>query len=185
MVAVKSPKFKARFKQIEINMAAWEKRFADVMSREIKRAAIVWLNATVLLIIPVWSGASRATFLKLARAVSFPLTITGIQARSGENLRAQGPSVGFQQSEGKLNLDRLKSGIATFTYETSLFHLVFNEYNNANDNPEAGRLFARLKEPGPYNFQKIGQDAFEDYARDAVVLPSPFKSLKFKSLRVG
>ena len=185
MVAFKSPKFTARFKQVEINLSSWEKGLSDALTKGIKKAAIVWLNATVLLVVPIWSGASRATFLKLARAVSFPLTITGIQARSSNNPWAKGPSIGFQQSEGKLNTDRLKDGIATFTYETSLFHLVFNEYNNANENPEAGRLFARLKEPGPYNFQKIGQDAFEDYARSAVALPSPFKSLKFKSLRVG
>ncbi len=177
-------KFKVKFKGFTINEDAWRKRLDTLMSKQIERAATVWLNATVLLAIPVWSGASRATFLKLARAVSFPLTITGIKVTRGDNPRALGPSVGFQQSKGKLDKDP-RRGRFTFTYETSLFHLVFNEFNNANQNPVAGGLFAKLKEPGPYNFQRVGRDAFEDYARTAVELPSPWKKLKFKSIRVG
>ena len=177
-------KFKVRFRGFTVNEEAWRKRLNASMSKEIERAATVWLNATVLLAIPVWSGASRATFLKLARAVSFPLTITGIKATRSDNSRALGPSVGFQQSKGKLEKDP-RRGKFTFTYETSLFHLVFNEFNNANQNPVAGGLFAKLKQPGPYNFQKVGRDAFEDYARTAVELPSPWKKLKFKSIRVG
>jgi len=181
---VKEIKWIANFKSIEIDEEKWKQRLIDRLTKQVKRAAIVWLNATVLLTIPVWSGASRATFLKLARSVSFPLTITGIQARSSENSRALGPSIGFQQSEGKLDLSEASRGIVNFTYGTSLFHLVFNEFQNANQNPIAGRLFARLKEPGPYNFQKIGQDAFEDFVKDAVELPSPWKALKIRAIKV-
>lgn len=182
---VKNVKFKVRYKSPSIDRAKWDKLLIDRLTKVVKKGAIVWLNATVLLAIPVWSGASRATFLKLARSVGFPLTITGIRARSSDNKRALGPSVGFQQSEGSLNLDRAKQGIVTFTYGTSLFHLVFNEFQNANQNPRAGRIFAQLNEPGPYNFQKVGQAAFEDYVQDAFELPSPYRALKFRRLRVG
>lgn len=180
----KDMKFIVRFRAFTINEDDWRKRLDDKLTREIERAATVWLNATVLLAIPVWSGASRATFLRLARAVSFPLTITGIQATRSDNPRALGPRVGFQQSTGKVDKDP-RAGRFTFTYGTNLFHLVFNEFNNANQSPVAGRLFARLKEPGPYNFQKIGRAAFEDYVRTAIELPSPWRKLKFKSLRAG
>lgn len=181
-------KFTVRFQAPTINVKAWTTRMDSVLSKQIERAATVWLNATVLLAIPVWSGASRATFLKLAREVSFPLTITGIKASARGYISAgkAGPRLGFQQSKGELNRGT-QQGVYTFTYGTSLFHLVFNEYNDANANPKAGRLFARLHEPGPYNFQEIGKDAFEDYAKDAVELPSPWRKavLKIKRIRVG
>lgn len=181
----KNAKFIVRYKVPIIDRAKWDKRLADRLTKVVKKGAVVWLNATVLLAVPVWSGASRATFLKLARSVGFPLTITGIRAKSSDNKRALGPSVGFQKSEGKLNVDQVKQGIVSFTYGTSLFHLVFNEFQNANQNPKAGRLFARLSQPGPYNFQKIGKAAFEDYVQDAFELPSPWRSLKFRRIRVG
>jgi len=176
-------KFTARFKTIEIDEAKWEKRLKTRLEKNLKKAAIVWLNATVLLAIPTWSGASRATFLKLARAVGFGLTISGIKATSSDNSRALGPRVGFQQSQGKVS--GYNKGRITFTYGTTLFHLVFNEFNNANQNPTAGRLFSRLNEPGPYNFRRIGQAAFEDFVKDVIELPSPWKALKIRRIRVG
>jgi len=182
-MAVQNPKFKARFKTIEIDYSQWEKRLIAILEKEIKRAAVTWLNATVLLSIPIWSGASRATFSKLARSVGFPLSISPVVSPDGKY--ALGPGVGFAKSDGKLNLDQARSGRVFFTYETSLWHLVYNEYNNANANPKAGRLFYKLKDPGPYNFQQTGADAFEDYARAVLELPSPWRALKFKAIRVG
>ncbi len=179
-------KFKVRFTALSINEQMWRQKLAAMLAKEIKKAATVWLNATVLLVIPVWSGASRATFLKLARAISFPLTIN-IQAPSGFIERAPnrwGPRIGFQRSEGTLDASNAANGLVSFFYSTDLFHLVFNEYNDGNANPVAGRVFARLHNPGPYGFQQIGQAAFEDYAR-LVELPSPWRSLKFTKIRVG
>lgn len=181
-------KFTVRFQAPTISVAKWQARLDTVLGTQIEKAATVWLNATVLLAIPVWSGASRATFLKLAREVSFPLTITGIKSSATGFITAgkAGPRLGFQQSKGEVSRGQ-QAGVYTFTYGTTLFHLVFNEYNDANANPEAGKLFARLHEPGPYNFQEIGKDAFEDYAKDAVELPSPWRRgvLKIKRIRAG
>lgn len=177
-------RFRVRFQAPSIQTGAWLARVDTVLTEQIEKAAVVWLNATVMLAIPVWSGASRATFLKLAREVGFPLTITGISP----NARgfSGGPRLGFQQSTGKVNRGDTQ-GVYTFTYGTTLFHLVFNEFNNANENPRAGRLFSRLIQPGPYNFQEIGKDAFEDYVKDRVELPSPWRKsfLKIKRIRVG
>jgi len=181
-------KFTVRFQVPSIRVNAWTAKLDATLDKQIGKAATVWLNATVLLAIPVWSGASRATFLKLARQVGFPLTITGIKASSNRYSAAgqAGPRLGFQQSRGEVSRGATP-GVFTFTYGTSLFHLVFNEFQDANASPRAGRLFARLKEPGPYNFQEIGKDAFEDYAKDAVELPSPWRKavLKIKRIRVG
>jgi len=177
-------KFTVRFQLPSIDTGAWVARMDTTLSKQIDKAATVWLNATVLLAIPVWSGASRGTFLKLAREINFPLTITGITPSGAA--RGGGPSLGFQQSTGEVTKGS-PTGVYTFTYGTTLFHLIFNEYENANANPEAGRLFSQLKEPGPYNFQQIGQDAFEDYAKSVVELPSPWRKtvLKIKRIRVG
>lgn len=181
-------KFTVRFQSPTIRVSAWSARLDTVMGEQIEKAATVWLNATVMLAIPVWSGASRATFLKLAREVSFPLTITGIKKSAAGFIAAgkAGPRLGFQQSRGEVSKGA-QAGVYTFTYGTTLFHLVFNEFNDANASPEAGKLFARLKEPGPYNFQEIGRDAFEDYSKDNVELPSPWRRgiLKIKRYRAG
>ncbi len=180
-------KVTCRFKGIQINTDTYKRRLDVLLSKHIEKAAATWLNATVLLLIPVWSGASRATFLKLARAVNFPLTITGIRANPdliGNQPDRWGPRAGFQRSQGSVTKDP-SIGLFTFTYGTDLFHLVFNEHNNANSSPAAGKLFSRLLEPGPYNFQEIGADAFRDYGQTQVVMPSPWGALKTTQIRVG
>ncbi len=178
-------KVKINFKGMQLSLTAWQKAADVELTKLIKDSARVWLNATVLSVIPVWSGASRASFLKLARAVSFPLSITGLKATPGQTRGALGPSIGFQQSTGKLVTDA-KKGVYTFAYSTSLFHLVFNEFNNANQSPVAGRLYSRLKQPGPYNFQKLGKAAVEEFFASTIVdLPSPWDHVKLTSIRVG
>lgn len=176
--------FTINFKTIQISLPKFKNNINQVFSKEIERAAIAWLNATVLAVVPIWSGASRATFQKLAREVNFPLTITGIKpsAQGFINAGVAGPRLGFQQSTGKLEKDTSRLRY-TFTYGTSLFHLVFNEFNDANANPEAGRLFARLIQPGPYNFQELGRNAFLDVAR-TVDLPSPWNNLTLESINI-
>jgi len=91
-----------------------------------------------------------------------------------------GPSGGEQASYAKLTK---ANGACILEYGTSLWHLIYNEYNNANLNPEAGRLFARLHRPGPYNFQTIGGEAFQGYAQ-TVELINPWTLLKVSKHRV-
>lgn len=180
-------KVTCRFKGIQISKDTYKRRLDASLSKHLEKAAATWLNATVLLLIPVWSGASRATFLKLAREVGFPLTITGIRANP-DLISSQpdrwGPRAGFQHSQGQVTKDPA-IGLFKFTYGTDLFHLVFNEEQNANASPAAGRLFSRLENPGPYNFQEIGADAFIDYARTQVVVPSPWGAIKTTQIRAG
>lgn len=169
-------------------MPSWMKRLDTRLGEQIEKAAQVWLNATVMSVIPVWAGSSRGTFIKLAQEVNFPLTITGIKSSAGGFIAAgkAGPRIGFQQSKGSVSKGD-KPGLYTFTYGTTLFHLVYNEFNDANQSPQAARLFAQLKEPGPYNFQEIGKDAFEEYAKNNADLPSPWVRgvLRTKQIRVG
>lgn len=179
-------KFKVKLQQANIQMDQYMIRLDKYLTKQLERGAQTWLNATVMLSVPVWSGASRATFLKLARKVNHPLTITGIKknAKKGIARGTDGPRLGFQKSKGEVSMGKTP-GLYTFTYETDLFRLVFNEFNNANDNPVAGRLFSKLITPGPYGFQRIGQDAFEDYAKYVVELPSPWRKTILKITRLN
>lgn len=176
-------KFIVRFQAPTINSQKYATALDTHLSRLIEQAGYAWLNAFVFQLIPVWSGASRATFLKLAREVSFPLTITGISAPS-QFRSTLGPRAGFQQSQGKVSKGQTP-GIYTFRWQTDLFHLVFNELNDANANPVAGRLFARLHRPGPYNFQELGQAAFKSFARDKGTLPNPWNHVTKTSISRG
>lgn len=181
-------KFKVRFTGAQINTARYFGSAVDQrLSTLIEQAGYAWLNAFVLRVIPVWSGASRSTFLKLAREVNFPLTVTGISAPrkliSSDSSR-YGPRAGFQRSSGEVSKDAT-NGVYFFKWETNLFQLVFNEQQDANANPTAGRLFSRLKQPGPYNFRELGRAAFVEFSRDKVTLPSPWPYLKRTSIKRG
>ena len=180
-------KFKVRFLGAQIDLKKYNKVLDVQLGKLIEQAGYAWLNAFVLRVIPVWSGASRSTFLKLAREVNFPLTVTGISAPRdliSSDPSRYGPRAGFQRSKGEVSKGE-KPGVYTFRWETNLFQLVFNELQDANANPVAGRLFSRLKRPGPYNFQELGQAAFHEFSRDKVKLPNPWQSITLTSIRRG
>jgi hypothetical protein len=151
-------------------MTAYKRTLHEQMSEVITRGAFAWLTA-VLAEIPVWSGASHATFLQLSHAVGYSLAIS--------------PTVfsrvpwGRSKGEGEIIADPEK-GKYVFRYETSLEHLIFNEYNNANSTYDPS-VFYRLRRPGPYGFQAIGLAAYLK-AIEGVRLPSP--TIKIKTKRV-
>lgn len=169
----KTLKFSVRFRAPRIDEKAFLRVLDERMGKRIEDAAKAWLNAIVLSVIPIWSGASRATFSKLARAVGQPLSLAGISSNRvliSSSPGRWGPQAGYSNSKGFVTKDNAKY---TFTYQTTLFHLVFNEQFDGNANPIAGRVFSTLKQPGPYNFRTIGQEAFNDYAK-GVRLPNPW-----------
>lgn len=136
--------------------------YLDALRQEMFDAMLLGIYAyldTVTSIVPVWSGASRATFLQLAREVGYPLAAAPI---SGAPNRV---SIGISKSTGKFDneLDDLK---VSFTYETDLPWLVYNEYHNANVTPDA-TLFGKLIQPGPYGLQEAGKEAFEKHLANA------------------
>lgn len=165
---------KANLKTFEIRRAAYlsevNRRFADL----IQQAAHRWLR-TVLMSpngngpIPIWSGASAATFTELAAAVAFPLGI--VPSGSAPNRIA----FGTKHGQGQVNTNPGKT--FSFKYETTLPHLIFNEFNNANQHG------FRLLHPGPYRFQQLGQAEFEAFAKRAQ-MPNPFSFLNVKQIVV-
>jgi len=167
-------KIKATFQVPRFNLASYVAALSEVLSDAIAQAAFEWINAATAEI-PVWSGASHATFLKLANAIDFNLVINS----AGNAPRRV--SYGLQNSEGDLDIDAAK-GRFTFLYQTSLKHLVYNEFNNANIDPDPG-LLSRLINPGPYDFQGEGREAFLRSVR-SVTLPDPSSHIKVSIVRV-
>ncbi len=158
-------KFTGSLVSFEIDMSKYEQRLHEELSEEIARAATLWLKA-VLDEIPVWSGASWATFTKLSRAISATLAI------SVDSDKLNRISYGRQHGDGALVTDR-KNHEYFFEYSTDLRWLVHNEYNTPDSDPN---VWGRLKKPGPYFFQRVGQKVFDTLANE-VRLPSPWKSL--------
>jgi hypothetical protein len=115
---------------------------------------------------PVWSAASRATFAPLASQVEYALGYSPVSDAPNRIDIGIGASPGdngtFQRGE--------TPGVYSFTYSTTLPHLIVNEYHNANNfPPKNGRSF-HLTDPGPYRFQEKGKAAFLKYASE-ITLP--------------
>jgi len=143
-----------------LDVAGYRKALKAHMQEALAQAIVTWL-AAVLEEIPVWSGASRATFIPLASRIQFNIPITPrVIDRRG---------VGIASAGGELEIDEEKGRYA-FEYRTWLPWLVWNEYHNANVDPDPG-LFDKLLKPGPYNFQVKGYEAFKRFSQ-TVDLPA-------------
>lgn len=150
---------KALLRGPEIKLAEYRTALGTVAEEAITEAAFAWVE-TAISFIPVWSGASRATFAALAEDISFQIQIG--TAANAPDREAQGR----QESSGGVNFDRAR-GHFSFSYSTTLDHLIFNENFNANVK-EDPKVFARLLQPGPYNFQEQANARALEVIQDVV-----------------
>lgn len=164
-------RFKRTFALPSINLAAYRKELHRTMSEAVAQATMEWLEA-VLAEIPVWSGASRATFIKLASEINYGVDIAPVAM----DRTAQGVA----QSDGKVVAD-INKGLYTFQYGTTLPWLIWNEYHNANVEPDP-TLFYRVWKEGPYRFQIKGADAFQQFA-ERVRLPKVAPFIKMRRVK--
>jgi hypothetical protein len=167
-------KVTATFRAPRINISAYKKALHDELASAITHGAFEWLGATTA-VIPVWSGASLATFLPLAAEIGFAISINPVPTAPNRF------SLGLTHGEGSLHMDAEK-GTYTFKYATTLSHLIWNEFNNANVFPDP-TLFGKLHDPGPYHFQQKGLNAFKRFAQ-TVRLPGIRSSITVKTIRV-
>jgi hypothetical protein len=172
----------ARFQVPKVNLARFKEALHARLSECLAQAAAIWLQTTATGIVPVWSGASRATFSELAGYVGYVLSFP---------IQSDAPNrIGWGVSEGTgtfmLQTDVAK-GLYQFSYSTTLPHLMINEYYNANlfTNPLTGQPYFHLIHPGPYHFQEAGQEAFRRYASSEIVLPGWDSILDTVRLCVG
>jgi hypothetical protein len=164
-------KFTAQFSIPRIDVLAYRNTVDQHMTQMIAQALMLWLEA-VLAEIPVWSGASRATFVKLASAIGYSLPVAPAAVDSAHGLfnsRIDRTGMGMASGDGGVVTDK-ETGEYTFSYSTTLPWLIWNEYHNANVEPDP-TLFYRVIKEGPYNFQAVGARAFLRFA-DSVDLPA-------------
>ena len=135
-------------------------------------AARDWLTVTSC--VPVWTGASKSTFLRLASYVGYVLTIN-FEAGVTKKVRKELTEVGVSQSEATFTAG---NGVYEFSYSTDLQHLFVNEYHDAN--VEFG---LHLKHPGPYEFQRHGQSSFMR-SLERVVFPDWWKFVSLETKQV-
>lgn len=168
--------FTANFRLPRVDMNGFRQALDETLIRATTEGAKVWLtkvieDSTPRVGMPVWSAASRATFSPLASQVAFALAYSpvpdapsridvGIGASPGDNGT-------FERGE--------KPGIYSFTYSTTLPHLIINEYHNANTlRDKHGTLRFHLTDPGPYHFQEKGKAAFLKHANEVSLPDVPF-----------
>lgn len=162
----KAIKVSGTFRVPKIDKSRWLRETEDQMTDTLREAVVAWITAATAPI-PAWSGASLGTFSKLAASVDFQLNIDPTSRGLEKGL---GAGAGASQSTGRLNIS-VGKGDYGFEYSTTLRHLIFNEFNNANVTPDPA-VFSRLRRPGPYQFQEAGRKAFEEVASRAQ-LPIP------------
>jgi len=166
-------KLTGTFQSPRVDFGKYRQALKKCLADAIAQCAVAWLGATTASI-PVWSGASRATFQRLASQVGFHLDIAVASGAPDQT------DMGLTNSTGSIDVSSADKGLASFKYGTSLAHLIYNEFNNANVSPDP-TLFGKLKRPGPYDFQTKGVLALRNALRD---LQLPRVSITIKTIKV-
>lgn len=144
-------KFKANFQLPFFDKRLFIQRLDAQLTDLLVESAQQWL-AEATGRVPVWSGAARSTFQELASQVDFAITVSPVS--TAPDRRALGESEGF----GDLQIDR-KRGYYSFTYSTTLEHLIENETTTSSNK--------NLKTPTPYKFREAALRAWEQVAEQA------------------
>jgi hypothetical protein len=166
-------RFTTEFYAIDIDMAAYRRAMLDALRKLNEQAGQAWLRTAVdQTPIPTWSGASRATFQKLAAELGTSVPI-GPQ-RSKKNRQ----SLGRETSTGSgVVVDKDFVG---FIYETNLRYLAYNEYNLATAGPPP-QPFSNNVRFTPYNFQSRAMASWLKVAKTAK-LPNPYRYIKKRKI---
>ena len=154
-------KFTAKFNVPKLDLQGYKQAAHRFFCWQLAQAARAWLYSTADTL-PVYGGASKATFGPLASYAEHTLEISPV----GPNT----VSIGAMNGTAEFKTD--PNGKYQFTYYTTLPHLIINEYNNANTflNPKTNRPYFHLRNPGPYHFQDKGKAAFLR-SMEAFVMP--------------
>ncbi len=149
-------------KALKVNLAKYKSALHERLSEALAESCRVWLTTVVKestsVGLPIWSGASIATFSPLASHIAYALALSPVADAPNRIALGVGHGTGLFEPGTK------KRGLYTFTYQTTLPHLLINEYNDAT------QWGFNLKHPGPYGFQIKAEEAFKKFARD-VTLP--------------
>ena len=161
----------ADLKTLDFDIRSYKSELDRFLKEETKDAARSWLR-TVLVIIPTWSRASRATFEALANEVGFNVTYGPQRSREDRLI------LGLKTGRGGLEIKAFKS--YHFFYESDLKYLAYNNQNFATPGP-APQPFGKLRNPTPYKFTDAGKNDFESRSF-GIRLPSPLQFITGKRI---
>lgn len=162
------------FKRVWLDMPAYNRAMLNALRNINERAGQAWVDTAVNKTpIPTWSGASRATFQKLANELGTSVPIGPIRARKSRVQLGQSTSAGSGVFEDTLGGRPVEVG---FVYQTSLRYLAYNEYNRATKGSPPQPYSNRVRFT-PYNFQIRAEAAWQKEAVKAK-LPNPYKYLR-------
>jgi hypothetical protein len=167
-------KFKTSFKAITLDTAAYSRVLLKYLRGLNSKAGTAWIDTAVNKTpIPTWSGASRATFSKLALELGTSVTIGPIRSKKNRT------GLGAASSNSRV-IEQMQDGYIGFMYETSLRYLAYNEYNAAVAGPPP-QPFTNNVRFTPYHFQGRAEQAWQKVA-DKARLPNPYKHLKKRKI---
>ena len=168
-------KFTTSFYAMDFDIAGYLKVLLQYLQSINEKAGQVWIDTAVNQTpIPTWSGASRATFSKLAQELGTSVPIGPIKAKRDRIALGRASATGSGVVENKAK------GFVGFVYETNLRYLAYNEYNLATAGPPP-QPFSNNVRFTPYNFQSRAQTAWLKVARTAK-LPNPLRHLKKRKI---
>jgi hypothetical protein len=166
-------RFTTRFYRLDLNLEAYKRDLLQYLRKLNKRAGQAWLDAVINKTpIPTWSGASRATFQKLASDLGTTVPIGPIRSRKNRTALGRSTSTGSGVVESK--------DFVGFVYETDLRYLAYNEYNHATKGAPP-RPFSNKVRFTPYNFLGTGYLAWIKVAEKADI-PDPYKFITKRKL---
>jgi len=172
------------FRIPKVNQRSFRAALDSQLTSVLVEAARVWLTTVIMEStsagLPIWSAASIATLSPLASYVNMSLAIA--PAGSAPDRVA----LGLANGKATFEPGTVTPGLYLFSYETTLPHLIINEYNNANTfiNPKTGTPYFHLRNPGPYRFQEKGEQAFRNFVAH-VELPGWGSFLDIVTIHVG
>lgn len=161
--------FTTEFYAIDIDMVRYRQAVLDYLHEINEKAGQAWLDEVIKgTPIPSWSGASRATFQKLARELNTTVPIR--IARGAPNRIA----LGLSNSSGSGTEERNTPTdvYVGFLYKSQLRYLAYNEYNKAvaGSPPQPYSNNVRFT---PYGFQNRASKVWQATAKTAR-LPNPY-----------
>jgi len=158
----------------------YKKELAKYMTAKLKEAIRAWLKASIE-VVPTWSGASRATFEKLARLGD--MVIEYGPQKSYKNRKP----LGRKESSAKVSINE-SSGKFYFEWGTSLQYFIINnfgaqQYIPREQAPANNNIISPkgLKNPGPYRIEDRGKKAVEELK---ITLPNPSIAMTARRIKV-
>lgn len=132
------------FALLTFDLGAARKALDDELNNIMLEATRAWVR-TVVSIVPTWSGASQSSIQPIADKVGVPVFSSPVAGAPDRR----------DPSKGQADL-QLSGPRKFFRWNTSVFHFIYNENNNAN------LVGFHLRNPGPYHSQRKANVAFQN-----------------------